>query len=454
MKRLRGLFRLGMLTLLALTLTVAMTLPASASSRQVCSSGRMLPEVEIVSVEAEPSSVQWRVQDLVKFSYPDGEDEDDYGDIENGLLKIVFKDIINTRGLDDFDGYIIEARPGDNDPGDSKKFGVPDYTSVLIPRPAVVGATVTRVLNLEPGTKYYVTVHAVNHNTVQISPDQRAQDSSSATTLLSAPFLGALVGDYIDDVGAVCLPDFTYLDCWFTWDSPGLFPWSTDAYEGTHFAFYDADGEAGQHYFRWLNPAHYGPYDHILIVGIDDDRRGQADMLSLDKDGVEDHCEGDDFDSGSCGHTHYRFEAVDGNGRTVASELVETGGIFDQEGGQYFQTVFTAEKGELTLFVSLGRVDDGRYRAMSDTASVTFDAPGDLRAFDQIVGEYHRMLDDITDSIEKNEDAKRWLGKNDSGTGRSLWNPYAAASYSRLVDHYFAEATKSLMTAYLNNQLK
>ena len=62
----------------------------------------------------------------------------------------------------------------------------------MIARPSVVGSTVTEILNLEPGTKYYVTIYAVNHNTVQISPDQRAQDSSSATTLLSAPFLGAL----------------------------------------------------------------------------------------------------------------------------------------------------------------------------------------------------------------------------------------------------------------------
>ena len=73
--------------------------------------------------------------------------------------------------------------PGDDDPGDSDDLGVADYkSSSLIARPAVVGSTVTEVLNLEPGTKYYVTIYAVNHNTVQISPDQRAQDSSSATT--------------------------------------------------------------------------------------------------------------------------------------------------------------------------------------------------------------------------------------------------------------------------------
>ena len=182
MKGLRGLFRLGILMLLALTLMVALALPSSAAA--VCSSSQMLDEVEIVSVAAKESPAVWSAQGLVNFDFD--------GDIENGLLEVSFKDIATDF---EFDGYIIEATPGDNDPGDSAKLGVEAYTSPeLLARPAVVGATVTEVLNLEPGTKYYVTVHAVNHNTVQISPKQRAQDSaqSSATTLLSAPFLGSL----------------------------------------------------------------------------------------------------------------------------------------------------------------------------------------------------------------------------------------------------------------------
>ena len=180
MKGLRGLFRLGTLTLLALTLMVAMALPSAAADE--CSSSQMLDEVEIVSVAAKEAPASWSAQDLVDFDYD--------GDIENGLLEVSFKDIPTDF---DFDGYIIEAVPGDDDPGDSDALGVDDYkSSSLIARPAVVGSTVTEVLNLEPGTKYYVTIYAVNHNTVQISPDQRAQDSSSATTLLSAPFLGGL----------------------------------------------------------------------------------------------------------------------------------------------------------------------------------------------------------------------------------------------------------------------
>ena len=177
MKGLRGLFRLGTLTLLALTLMVAMALPSAAANE--CSSSQMLDEVEIVGVAAKAAPSTWSAQDLIDFDYG--------GDIDNGLLEVSFKDIPTDF---DFDGYIIEAVPGDDDPGTSDALGVPNYKSPsLIARPAVVGSTVTEVLNLEPGTKYYVTIYAVNHNTVQISPNQRAQDSSSATTLLSAPFL-------------------------------------------------------------------------------------------------------------------------------------------------------------------------------------------------------------------------------------------------------------------------
>ena len=485
MKELRGLCRLGTLTLLALTLMAALTLPSAASSHQVCNAGLMLPEVEIVSVEAKPSPAVWKTQGLVKFDYA--------GDIENGLLEVRFKDIPDAF---DFDGYIIEARPGDDDPGDSKKLGVLDHTSDLIPRPAVVGDIVPVVLNLEPGTKYYVTVHAVNHNTVRISPKQRAQDSSSNTTLLSAPFLGSHQVYFVewDPDGApqwtniACNPlgttAYTYIsdpthECrkrgWF---SVGLWSDNSD-YEGTHFAFHEADDEDGQHYFRWLNPAQYGPYDHLRDevrehVG-NDDSKGQADMLSLDKDGqVEDHCAGDAFDNGDCSHTHYQFKAVDENGHTVASELVETGGNlvyarraeYLEPEDSYFQVVFTAESGELTLSVSLGRVDKGQYRAMSDTASVTVKVPRDLRDYDQTNLEYSAVFSDILDKFRDDNDnkfrgdndykgngiAERWLGKKGSGAGRSLWNPRAEEELSDLLISPLEY--QLVMQAHLNNQLK
>ena len=91
MKELRGLFWLGTLTLLALTLMAAMALPSAAAD--ACSSSQMLDEVEIVSVMAKESPAVWSAQGLVKFDYG--------GDVENGLLEVQFKDIATDF---DFDG--------------------------------------------------------------------------------------------------------------------------------------------------------------------------------------------------------------------------------------------------------------------------------------------------------------------------------------------------------------
>ena len=463
MKGLSRLFRLGTLTLLALMLTAVMALPSTAAD--VCSSQQMLDEVRIVRVAAKEAPAVWSAQDLANLDHD--------GDIENGLLEVVFRDIPSSF---DFDGYVIEAVPGDDDPGDSDNLGVPDYRSpTLIARPTVVGSTVTAVLNLEPGTKYYVTVYAVNHNTVQISPDQRAQDSSAATTLLSAPFPGALEwkltqgattsGEWApapgnDGMLRNCTPAAVGQYCDYDWREVDL---KDDDYKGVHFALYGAVHEDGQHYFRWLNPKVYGPFDHLLDVRGTDK---QADMLSYDKDGeVEGHCT--DL-NGDCGHTHYRFWAVDDNGHTVASELVETKGMFSAADGDYFQSVFTAESGELTLSVSLGRMVDGKYKAMSDTASVTFDAPDDLRALDQTFAEYDRVLDDLIKGYDENDDAERWLGEDGTGDDRSIWNSDTEQSFAEAFykdgkrgGGWNATTSKSgrdddqgIVIAHLNNQLK
>ena len=483
MKGLRGLFRLGTLTLLALTLMVALALPTAAAG--TCSSTQMLGEVDIVSVQAKASPASWSAQDLVNFDYD--------GDIENGLLEIKFKDIATDF---DFDGYVIEAVPGDDDPGNSKDVGAKAYKSdSLIARPAVVGSTITEVLNLEPGTKYYVTIYAVNHNTVQISRDQRAQDSSSATTLLSAPFLGALgwghasMGQLVGgntDTGqtppvftptlplAPCSPasnscrpyhgglEGTIVSGTFTPASTGetacatintttcMMAWrladlNDDDYKGAHFALYGADQEDGQHYFRWLNPGDYGPFDHILDKSKDEK---QADMLSFDKDGeVENHCADADID-GDCGHTHYQFKAVDDNGNTVASELVETMGELTSGGSDYFQTVFTAESGDLTLSVSLGRMVGGKYKAMSDTASVMFEAPDDLRALDQTYAEYSKVNEDITNGVDDTDDVDRY--RDSVFAARSGYDDGEELESDAKVK---AADTKHKMVAYLNNQL-
>ena len=446
MKGLRGLFRLGTLTLLALTLMVAMALPSAAANE--CSSSQMLDEVEIVRVAAKESPASWSAQDLADFDYD--------GDIENGLLEVSFKDIPTDF---DFDGYIIEAVPGDDDPGDSDDLGVDNYkSSSLIARPAVVGSTVTEVLNLEPGTKYYVTVYAVNHNTVQISPNQRAQDSSSATTLLSAPFLGGLDWGYIatgditgttdvtEVLGDPCIPEATpappcEAEGWRRVDLADL------DYEGVHFALYGVRGEAGQHYFRWLNPGDYGPFDHLLDTDAGREAGKQADMLSFDEDGnVEDHCTDINDD---CGHTHYQFKAVDDNGRIVASDLVETGGSLaaaataDED---YFQVVFSAESGDLTLSVSLGRMVGGKYKAMSDSASVMFEAPDDLRALDQTYAEYNRVNTDVAGEVTEADDIETY---RDSVFAR----PGDDANLDTDTEVGNANG-KTKLLAYLNNQLK
>ena len=180
-------------------------------------------------------------------------------------------------------------------------------------------------------------------------------------------------------------------------------------------------------------------------------------MLSLDKDGkLEDHCADDNFLDGNCGATHYRFEARDRNNKVVASELVEinhdvSGHYWENfdDDEVYYQTVFTAEEGRLTLSVSLGRLVDGKYKTMSDTASVAFDAPGALRAFDQTYAEYKEVLSDIHSAYDENDDLVRWLGEDKSGSGRSIWNPYPPKLFSAITDSNY-----HVMLAHLNNQLK
>ena len=56
----------------------------------------------------------------------------------------------------------------------------------------------------------------------------------------------------------------------------------------------------------------------------------------------------------------------------------------------------------------------GKYKAMSDTASVMFEAPDDLQALDQTFNEYQNELNDIIDDYNENDDAVRWLGEDNT----------------------------------------
>ena len=170
-------------------------------------------------------------------------------------------------------------------------------------------------------------------------------------------------------------------------------------------------------------------------------------MLSFDKDGEVEDCDPDDI-GGDCSHTHYQFKAVDDNGNTVASELVETDGSFAVGDDDFFQVVFTAESGDLTLSVSLGRMVSGKYKAMSDTASVMFEAPGDLRALDQTYKEYDTVIEDIVDDYDENDDLERWLGEDGTGDDRSIWNPDDEQKFPP------PGSDKGVVVAHLNNQLK
>ena len=151
-----------------------------------------------------------------------------------------------------------------------------------------------------------------------------------------------------------------------------------------------------------------------------------------------------------CGHTHYQFKAVDDNGRIVASEEVETGGRLSAAATteeDYFQVVFSAESGDLTLSVSLGRMVGGKYKAMSDTASVMFEAPDDLRALDQTYDEYNTVNTDITGDVDEADDIEAYRDSVFARPGDDV----GLDTDTEVEDE--ADG-KTKMLAYLNNQLK
>ena len=396
----------------------------SAEGAPVCKANQMLDEVEIVTVEAKQANVVWGAYQLLDFNYG--------GPIDNGLLEVSFMDIPTSF---DFDGYIIEATVG-TQPGASKATGAADYKTKpadLIARPEVRGAKVTRVLNLEPGTQYFVKVYAVNHNTVQISPSQRNQDTTNAVTLLTAPFLGALDwGLYYPTKGAGDPPAYMMGDACNTEDtgcstSEG---WRNvvgvdSKLKGTHFAIHGIEIENGQHYFRWLDPVVYGPFDHVKgMHTIEDETVNRMADLYDDGDGV----------------THYQFMALNEHGNRMAVELVDTKGeIADNpnRNNGYYQTVFSKDDGDITLSVTLGYVKDGRFKAMSDTSSVRLASPADLRSMNQTYDEYTNRLGLITGECDTKNDPD-WC----------TWNKVDSLWYRG------SEGTTDALVGWLNRQLR
>ena len=242
MKGIRSLFRLGALAMVAALLVVALTVPVAAA--KTCDDKNMLDEVDILSVTPLESAFTWDASDLL--AYGDG----DAGTFKVGQLEVQFADI-NT--LFEITHYDVIATPSD-DPGTSDELGIGEVVTA-VDRPREVGTTVTATLDLEPGTNYDIDVVAYFYS-IQISPNQSNQDSISAITFLSPPFLGGGVPG-ADDLMAP--------------DSPSD--------QGVHYLVYKNDGQL--HTLRWLNPQTYGPFDHTWKDGKIGDKG--ADILCTER---------------------------------------------------------------------------------------------------------------------------------------------------------------------------
>lgn len=406
MKGMRRLFRLGALALVAVLLIAAMTAPAAAASYKTCRTSQMLNTVEIVSVDALPSPAEWDAAKLLHFG--DGKK----GTYSVGMLEVKFKDI-NTPF--EFDGYQVTASPSErsgssDNPGTSKALGVQEV-EVLVDRPSSVGGEVRVQLNLEPGTKYYITVVALNHNTVFISREQLNQDQTSATTLLSPPFLGGY-DNRSDNLNL-----------------------NNDQFRGAHYLVYKGDVEL--HSFRWLNPAVFGPYDHEWKVG--EVAQEGADILCFNGDEVT-RCGSASDNTAEYGITHYRLQVKDVDTGAVEyeerlekldipAEYLDLGDDLGMTpdgtvvANLYYESNFNLADGEYDFTVEAGRYEDRKFEPLSDKAIVRISIPSAYKVFDQTLPQFQDLVKDIVNGIEKYEDdIEVWVGKGDSPSDDALWN--------------------------------
>ncbi len=360
MKGIRSLFRLGALAMIAVLLVVALTVPAAAAD-ETCDDEQMLDEVVILAVSPLESAYTWSSSELL--SYGDGA-ADTY---KTGQLEVQFNDINTAYKITHYD---VIATPSD-EPGVSAELGVEEVVS-SVDRPSVVGSTVTATLDLEPGTNYDIDVVA-NFYSVQTSPNQSNQDSLGATTFLSPPFLGGGVDLSASDLASPSPAD-----------------------RGVHYLVYKSDQEL--HTLSWLNPAKFGPFDHVFNVPVghpDADPAG-ADILCTNNDGgdLTDDCTSDD----GVGITHYRVTVTDDNGNTEYVETIEV------STADVYSTRFNLNDGTYTFAVDAGYVDGGKFYALSDKSQVEFDIPDDYRKFNQDVAEIDALVDEILDTVNGEED--------------------------------------------------
>ena len=352
MKGIRNLFRLGALAMVAGMLVVVLTVPVAAAD--TCDDKNMLDEVEILSVTPLESAFTWETDDLL--SYGDGA----AGTYPVGQLEVQFADI-NT--LFEITHYDVIASPSD-EPGTSGELGI-DEVVTAVDRPSEIGSTVTATLDLEPGTNYDIDVVAYFYS-VQISPEQSNQDSLGATTFLSPPFLGGgISGEFMNP------------------ESPSD--------RGVHYLEYKNDGQL--HTVRWLNPAIFGPFDHIWKVA----NKEGADILCTNKDGdLEDDCTSSDV----VGVTHYRVEIMDEDGTTQYDDEIAVSATQ----GDTYSAEFNLNDGTYSFAVDAGYVEDGKFYALSDKAQVVFDIPDDYRRYNQDAAEFDGLVTDVLGAVDGEKD--------------------------------------------------
>ena len=402
MKGIRTLLRLGVLALVASLLVVGMTTPALGANKE-CHDDQMLRQVRITEVAPATSSMVWDKSELLYFG--DGE-ADTYS---VGQLVVRFRDVDTEF---DFDGYKIVATPSDNsdsnEPGTSDDLGVDEETR-YVDRPSTTGSVVTTTLNLEPGTKYYVTVVAINElslsttsvDALEISEAQSNQDSSSGVTLLSPPFLGGFFPS-----NATSAHQALWLD--------------GDDFEGSHYLVYKGDGEL--HAFRWLNPEFFGPFDHVWK---ETNKKG-ADILCIQDDGDIEDC-----DSDSEGITHYRLTIEDvASGKEEYEGFVpvssgtcaavdSTDGVNCPSGSiapMFYEREFNLSDGEYRFAVEAGLRDDRKWTPMSEKAVVQLKIPQDFRVIDQSFAKYTDLMNEVV--VERITDD----ADNSEAWRDSIWN--------------------------------
>lgn len=393
MKGMRSLFRLGTLAVIASLLVVALTVPAAAAE-STCPAGRKYDAVEIVSVEPANAPMEWSARSLLYFG--DGA----ANTYATGQLRVTFEDIDDAH---DFYGYEIVATPSDgtSDPGVSKELGVKEVTE-YIARPSQVGSPVSKDLNLEPGTRYDIKIRAVSTDgriegqdfkPTIISDEPRTNDIKSGVTLLSPPFLGALITDALKE--EINDPET----------------------EGSHYIVYKGDGE--HHEFRWLNPAIFGPFDHVWKPGEKGDEG--ADLLCTQKNSdLDDDCSGSDV----VGITHYRLTVRDADNTShiafqdTLEEMADLPITADSliDSNLYYKVNFNLSDGDYWFEVDAVLVDGRKVTPMSDKAVVRIEIPDDLRVYDQDFDQYKDLLEEevIAHIIDDDDNSEAWRD--------SIWN--------------------------------